>query len=83
MTDSPLWLAWSPDGRYLFFDDSAPDSPIWRVTADGDNLTEIVSDGYLLGVVRGWESLLPPPDGEVEKLYPEITQLRRPSRPNR
>jgi WD40 repeat protein len=65
--DSPLRLAWSPDGRYLFFDDSSPNSPIWRVTADGDNLTEIVPDGYLLGVVHRWESLSPPltvsPDG--------------------
>jgi Tol biopolymer transport system component len=62
-----LQLAWSPDGRYLFFSDSFPNAPIWRVTADGENLTEIIAEGYLLGVVRAWEALTPPltisPDG--------------------
>ncbi len=53
--NTPLRLAWSPDNRYLFFDDSWSDSPIWRLTAEGDNLTEIVPDGYLLGIVRRWE----------------------------
>jgi len=62
-----LKLAWSPDGRYLFFSDSFPNAPIWRVTADGENLIEIIAEGYLLGVVRAWEALTPPhtvsPDG--------------------
>jgi Tol biopolymer transport system component len=63
-----LKLAWSPDGRYLFFsDNNMNNTPIWRVTADGENLTELVSEGYLLGVVERWEALTPSltisPDG--------------------
>jgi Tol biopolymer transport system component len=63
-----LKLAWSPDGRYLFFSDNLMNnSPIWRVTADGENLTEIVAEGYLLGVVEKWEAWIPSlnvsPDG--------------------
>jgi hypothetical protein len=54
-----LQLAWSLDGRYLFFDDGFVNSPIWRVTADGENLIEFVPEGYLLGVVGEWEAGIP------------------------
>ncbi len=47
-------MAWSPDGRYLFVDDQAADSPIWRISSDGMELIEVVSDGNLLGVVPQW-----------------------------
>ncbi len=50
-----LQLAWSPDGRYLFFDDGSPHSPIWRATADGLTVNEVLPEGYLLGVVDQWE----------------------------
>ena len=65
---APLRLAWSPDGRYLLFDDEADDSPIWRVAADNSELKEIIADGYLLGVVNRWQSFVPSltisPDGK-------------------
>ena len=51
-----LTLAWSPDGRYLFYDDQASDSPIWRLTADGADLVEIIPSGQLLGVVEQWDA---------------------------
>lgn len=61
-------MAWSPDGRFLFFDDQAPDSPIWRLTADGENVVEIVPSGQLLGMVGRWEAFISPltvsPDGQ-------------------
>jgi len=49
-TTSPLRLGWSPDGRYLFFNDGST-SPIWRLTADNSELHQIALDGFLLGVV--------------------------------
>ena len=49
-TTSPLRLGWSPDGRYLFFNDGST-APIWRLTADNSELHQIAPDGLLLGVV--------------------------------
>lgn len=48
-------VAWSPDGRSIFLDDTRAVSPIWRVRADGTGEPEVVvEDGYLLAVVEGW-----------------------------
>ena len=53
-TTKALRLGWSPDGRYLFFDDGSSDSPIWRLTADNSDLRQISPDGILLGIVNRW-----------------------------
>lgn len=77
-TDQPAWghtfdvqsmpvLDWSPDGRYLFFDDQSADSPIWRLSADGEEVVEIIPAAQFIGIVPRWEALFTPltvsPDG--------------------
>jgi hypothetical protein len=54
-------LGWTPDGRFLFVDDQAADSPIWRISKDGNDMVEILPDATLLGVMHQWEALLPRP----------------------
>ncbi|MFZ0548108.1 MAG: hypothetical protein WAM60_21865 [Candidatus Promineifilaceae bacterium] len=46
-------VLWSPDGDYLLIDDDQPDSPIWRIKADGTSEIEVVIEaGYLLDAFR-------------------------------
>ena len=73
-----LQLAWSLDGRYLFFGDSFLNTPIWRVTADGENLIEFVAEGYLLGVVGEWEAWLPPLNVSPDGRWRVVTQASAP-----
>lgn len=48
-------IVWSPDGRYIFFDDDNLVSPIWRIAADGSSEAEIiVEQGVLIDVVDAW-----------------------------
>jgi hypothetical protein len=54
-------MAWSPDGRYLFVDDQAAESPIWRISADGQETVTLLPGSTLLGMVPQWETLLPWP----------------------
>lgn len=54
-------FGWSLDGRYLFIDDQSADSPIWRISADGQETVTLLPNGTLLGVVPQWEALLPRP----------------------
>jgi hypothetical protein len=54
-------IGWSPDGRYLFVDDQSADSPIWRISADGQETVTLLPGSTLLGVVPQWEALLPRP----------------------
>ena len=49
-TTSPIRLGWSPDGRYLFFNDGST-APIWRLTADNSELRQIAPADLLLGIV--------------------------------
>lgn len=47
---------WSPDGRYLLLDDREPQSPIWRLRADGTGeLEKIVEDGFLIDAAPAWQ----------------------------
>ena len=50
------WEAWrSPDGAYLLLDDANPDTPIWRLPADGAGELEVVIEaGLLVDVVPQW-----------------------------
>lgn len=52
---TPLALAWSLDGRFLFFSDQSNESSIWRIDADSNNLIEFLPNAKLLGVVAQWQ----------------------------
>ncbi|MCB0000040.1 MAG: hypothetical protein KDE56_29955, partial [Anaerolineales bacterium] len=77
-TTMALRLGWSPDGRYLFFDDGSPNSPIWRLTADGSELRQISPVGILLGVVNRWESFQPPQAVSPNGRWQAISQIEEP-----
>ncbi|MDX1417040.1 MAG: hypothetical protein R3293_22740 [Candidatus Promineifilaceae bacterium] len=47
-------LSWSPDGRFLFADDQSPDSPIWRISVDGQEISELLPGTLMLGIVPQW-----------------------------
>ena len=53
-------LRWSPDGAYLLLGDNDPDTPIWRLPADGTGEPEVVIDAGFdrrgTAVVGGLES---------------------------
>jgi len=50
------FVHWSQDGDYLLLDDCDPDSPIWRLKADGSgDLLKVVEDAYLLEIVGQWQ----------------------------
>ncbi len=77
-TTKALRLGWSPDGRYLFFDDGSTDSPIWRLSADNSELHPISPDGILLGVVNRWESFQPPQAVSPNGRWQAISQIDQP-----
>lgn len=46
---------WSPDGRWLLLDDERPDTPIWRLAADGSGeLEPILEDAILVRATPRW-----------------------------
>jgi len=46
---------WSPDGRWLLLDDERPDTPIWRLAADGSgDLEPIIEDAILVRTTPRW-----------------------------
>lgn len=52
-----LHVAWSLDGNYVFFSNGSifGDGPIWRVSADNNDLTVFAESGILLGVIPTWQ----------------------------
>ncbi len=54
-TATPLALAWSLDGRFLFFSDTSDNGSIWRLQADGTDLQEFIPNAQLLGVIEQWQ----------------------------
>ncbi|MFZ1400031.1 MAG: hypothetical protein WAS33_24205, partial [Candidatus Promineifilaceae bacterium] len=77
-TTTALRLGWSPDGRYLFFDDGRPNSPIWQLTADNSELRQISPDGILLGIVNRWESFQPPQTVSPNGRWQASSQIEEP-----
>jgi hypothetical protein len=48
-------VRWSPDGRWLLLDDERPDTPIWRLAADGSgDLEPILEDAILVRTTPRW-----------------------------
>ncbi|MCO5182553.1 MAG: hypothetical protein M9965_01270 [Anaerolineae bacterium] len=80
---SALHVAWSLDGNYLFFSGGSifENGPIWRVSADNDDLTIFAERGTLLGVIAAWQrpggapTATPTPTPQPETVFAPVTPV--------